>query len=150
MATRYTHTNLIAKDWKRLAAFYEEVFGCTPAPPARDLSDESIERATGIAGAHLFGMHLRLPGYGDSGPTMELYQYDAMPAHPSIRTNTPGFAHIAFAVDDIAATARAILEHGGSAVGERVLLEIAGAGRVAMQYLADPEGNIVELQKWES
>jgi len=28
MTTRYAHTNLIARDWRRLAAFYESVFEC--------------------------------------------------------------------------------------------------------------------------
>jgi len=37
---RYVHTNLIAWDWKRLAAFYQDVFGCVPVPPERDLSGE--------------------------------------------------------------------------------------------------------------
>ena len=33
---RYGHTNLIAKDWRALASFYQEQFGCTPVPPERD------------------------------------------------------------------------------------------------------------------
>jgi predicted enzyme related to lactoylglutathione lyase len=33
---KYGHTNLIAKDWKALARFYEEQLGCTPVPPERD------------------------------------------------------------------------------------------------------------------
>jgi len=33
---KYGHTNLIAKDWRALARFYEEQFGCTPVPPERD------------------------------------------------------------------------------------------------------------------
>ena len=32
---RYAHTNLIAKDWRSLARFYIEVFGCEPAGPER-------------------------------------------------------------------------------------------------------------------
>jgi len=31
---RYVHTNLVALDWRRLAAFYVEVFGCWPAAGA--------------------------------------------------------------------------------------------------------------------
>jgi len=65
MATRYVHTNLIAKDWKRLLAFYQAVFGCMPVPPARDLSGDWLDQATGLTGAHIRGVHLRLPGYGD-------------------------------------------------------------------------------------
>ena len=30
---RYIHTNIVAKDWRRLADFYIQVFGCTPVPP---------------------------------------------------------------------------------------------------------------------
>ena len=33
---RYGHTNLIAADWRALASFYEELFGCVPVPPERD------------------------------------------------------------------------------------------------------------------
>ena len=28
--SRFAHVNLIAQDWRRLVAFYERVFGCTP------------------------------------------------------------------------------------------------------------------------
>jgi predicted enzyme related to lactoylglutathione lyase len=149
MPTRYAHTNLIARDWKRLSVFYQEVFGCLPIPPERDLCGEWLDRATGIKASHITGVHLRLPGYGDDGPTLELFQYDSMPEHPPIHPNTPGFAHIAFAVDDVAATARAVFEHGGSAVGELTVRDVPGVGLLTFQYVADPEGNIVEVQSWE-
>jgi len=149
MAIKYAHTNLIAKDWRRLAAFYQEVFGCVPVPPERDLSGEWLDRALGLEGAHIRGVHLRLPGYGDDGPTLELFAYGTMPEHPPVRPNTPGFAHIAFAVDDVAATAQAVLEHGGAAVGELTVREVPGAGLLTFQYLADPEGNIIEVQRWQ-
>jgi predicted enzyme related to lactoylglutathione lyase len=35
---KYVHTNLIAKDWKRLSGFYETVFGCVAVAPERDYS----------------------------------------------------------------------------------------------------------------
>lgn len=57
----FAHINLIAKDWKKLAYFYETVFGCIPVPPIRDLSGEWLDRATGIKNAHIRGIHLRLP-----------------------------------------------------------------------------------------
>ena len=34
---RYVHTNLIARDWKKLAKFYVKVFGCKLKPPERNL-----------------------------------------------------------------------------------------------------------------
>jgi predicted enzyme related to lactoylglutathione lyase len=149
MPTKYTHTNLIAKDWKRLAAFYQEVFGCVPVPPERDLSGEWIDKAAGLTDVHITGEHLRLPGYGDDGPTLEIFQYDSMPEHPATFPNTPGFSHIAFGVDDVQATALAIFERGGSAVGELIVQEISGVGLLTFQYVADPEGNILEIQNWK-
>jgi predicted enzyme related to lactoylglutathione lyase/predicted kinase len=149
MPTKYAHTNLIAKDWRRLASFYREVFDCVPVPPERDLSGEWVDKATGISQAHIFGMHLRLPGYQDDGPTLEIFQYGSMPKHPSVEPNTPGFTHIAFAVDDVPATAQAVFDHGGSAVGELTVREVPGVGLLTFQYVADPEGNIIEVQNWK-
>ena len=148
MATKFTHTNLIAKDWKRLSSFYQEVFECEPVPPERDLSGEWLDKATGIDDSHIKGIHLRLPGYGDGGPTLEIFQYDSMPEYPTINPNTPGFSHIAFLVDDVAATAQAVFRHGGAAVGELTVREVPGVGLLTFQYVSDPEGNIVEIQKW--
>ena len=149
MPTKYAHTNLIAKDWRRLSAFYLEVFGCIPNLPERDLSGEWIDKATGIKGTHITGEHLRLPGYGDEGPTLEIFSYDRMPDHSEIAPNTPGFAHIAFSVDDVPGIANAIFERGGSAVGELIVQEISGAGVITFQYVSDPEGNILEIQSWK-
>jgi glyoxylase I family protein len=149
MPTRFAHTNLVAKDWRRLAAFYREVFGCVPVPPERDLSGEWVDRVTGIRGAQISGMHLRLPGFGDEGPTLEIFQYGTMPEHPPVKPNTPGFSHIAFAVHDVAAAAQAALDHGGSAVGQLTVREVPGVGLLTVQYVSDPEENIVELQNWK-
>lgn len=146
MPTRYAHTNLIAKDWKRLSAFYQKVFGCVPIPPERDLSGEWIDRATGLSAAHITGGHLLLPGYGEDGPTLEIFQYDNMPEHLTPFPNTPGFSHIAFAVDSVPSTARAIFELGGSAVGDLTVREFPGVGLLTFQYVRDPEGNIIEIQ----
>ena len=33
---RYAHTNLVARDWRALAAFYTDLFGCRFVPPERD------------------------------------------------------------------------------------------------------------------
>jgi predicted enzyme related to lactoylglutathione lyase len=145
---RYVHTNLIARDWKRLAQFYERVFGCTPVPPERELVGQWLEDGTGVPGAEIRGIHLRLPGYGDGGPTLELFQYNRQEQRPETAINRPGFAHIAFAVDDVEAANEAVLAAGGGTVGQVVSLEVSGAGTVTFVYLTDPEGNILELQHW--
>jgi len=146
MHIRYMHTNLIAKDWKKLAVFYQNVFECRPVPPERNLSGEWLDKATAIREAHITGMHLRLPGYGGNGPTIEIFQYGHMPNRAGVVPNTPGFIHIAFAVDDVSACAQKVFAHGGAAVGELTERAIPGLGLLTFQYVADPEENIVEIQ----
>ncbi len=149
MSTKYVHTNLVARDWRKLAHFYETVFDCVPAPPERDLAGRWLEEGVGVPGAHIRGMHLRLPGYGAQGPTLEIFQYE--PEAPGIApvVNRPGLAHLAFAVDDVPAMREAVRAAGGGELGKIVSLEVAGAGTVTIAYLTDPEGNIVEVQKWD-
>jgi predicted enzyme related to lactoylglutathione lyase len=145
---KYVHTNLIAENWHALADFYQRLFGCIPVPPERDYSGEKLESGTGIRGAHLRGAHLRLPGFGDNGPTLEIYQYE--PSEPPIKSlvNRPGFGHIAFSVDDVNVARAQVLAAGGRAVGEIVTLETATGAKVTWCYVTDPEGNIIELQAW--
>ena len=148
MNARYAHTNLIANDWRTLARFYEQVFGCVPVPPERDLKGPHVDAGTGVAGAHIRGVHLRLPGYGDGGPTLEVFSYATMPEHPAPAVNRPGLAHIAFVVADVAAARAGVLAAGGKSVGEVVTTAVATGARVTWCYVTDPEGNIIELQAW--
>lgn len=150
MNCKFVHTNLVARDWKKLVQFYEEVFGCTQVPPERDLSGEWLDQAVSLKNAHIRGIHLRLPVYGEQGPTLEIFQYEPALTRQEVCSNTPGFSHIAFAVDDVAATAERMISHGGSALGELVQREIQGAGTITFRYMRDPEGNIIELQCWEA
>jgi catechol 2,3-dioxygenase-like lactoylglutathione lyase family enzyme len=148
---RYGHTNVVARDWRRLASFYEAVFGCIRVPPERDYSGDLAERGTGVPGAAFRGVHLRLPGHGPDGPTLEIYTYEAnvdpaaMPA-----ANRVGWGHIAFMVDDVASARSAVLEAGGRphSGAEVVTTRTADGRRVTWCYLADPEGNLIELQSW--
>jgi predicted enzyme related to lactoylglutathione lyase len=146
--TRFVHTNLIAHDWRRLARFYEQVFGCSPVPPERHLSGRWLEEATGLPGAEIQGIHLRLPGHGDKGPTLEIFQYHPRMDHPSVALNRPGYGHIAFAVEDVEAARQAVLAAGGGEVGALTTVTVTGAGRITFVYLTDPEGNLLELQRW--
>ena len=150
IAARYVHTNLIAEDWQALAGFYQRLFGCVPVPPERDFEGETLEAGTGLAGAHLRGIHLRLPGYGEDGPTLEILSYNFLESRSQTAVNRPGFGHIAFSVEDVAAAQRAVLQSGGRAVGEIVTLPVGTDAHVTWCYVTDPEGNIVELQSWST
>jgi predicted enzyme related to lactoylglutathione lyase len=145
---KFVHVNLVARDWKKLTAFYEEVFGCTIVPPERNLSGQWIEDCTGVPGAKIHGAHLRLPGYGNEGPTLEIFQYDQGMEREQTRANRPGFVHIAFSVDDVKSARDAVLAAGGSHFGKLVAVDIPDAGKLTVVYVTDPEGNMIELQKW--
>ncbi len=148
IAAKYVHTNLIAEDWRSLARFYEGLFGCTPVPPERDFEGEKLAAGTGIPGAHLHGMHLRLPGCGDDGPTLEIFNYNALEPRLKTAVNRPGFGHIAFLVEDVEAARSLVLKQGGRAVGKIVTLQVADGALVTWCYVTDPEGNVIELQSW--
>ncbi|MGC4045436.1 MAG: VOC family protein [Armatimonas sp.] len=147
---RYVHTNLIARDWRRLAAFYEQVFGCEPVPPGRDYEGPLLDLGTGISGARLQGVHLRLPGYDNSGPTLEIFTYQPEETGPVPRVNRPGFGHIAFSVNSVEEARAEVLAAGGKAIGEIVTLTPASGYTVTWCYVTDPEGNIIELQSWDT
>jgi catechol 2,3-dioxygenase-like lactoylglutathione lyase family enzyme len=98
----------------------------------------------------LQGMHLRLPGGGPTGPTLEIFQYDPSLEHPSTAANRPGFGHIAFVVPDVSTARDTILSAGGGSLGDVVTTPTADGRRVTWCYVTDPEGNIVELQAWSN
>ena len=98
---RFGHINLIARDWRALASFYERVFGCQPVLPERDLRGAQLSAGTGIPNAALHGIHLRLPGGGPTAPTLEIFEYDPKLEHLPTAANRPGFGHIAFVVADL-------------------------------------------------
>ena len=82
------------------------------------------------------------------GPTLEIFEYSKPAAEVTRLPHRPGFAHIAFAVDSVAAAREQVLSHGGSPVGDVVTVAVAPTARVTWCYVRDPEGNIVELQAW--
>ncbi len=148
MFARYVHTNIVARDWRRLAGFYAQALGCTPAPPERDLRGDWLDSAMGIVDCEVQGMHLRLPGYGDDGPTLEIFTYREEVERSLRAVNQPGLAHLAFAVDNVDVALASVLAAGGSAVGQVVDTVVAGVGHLRFCYAADPEGNVIELQRW--
>lgn len=150
MVSRYVHTNIVARDWKALADFYVEVFGCSIRLPERHLSEPWLARGTGVPHARADGVHLLLPGCGEDGPTLEIFTYgENLPGAENPAANREGYGHLAFHVDDVATTLSLLLEHGGSSPGEIVETDFP-SGRLTFVYAADPEGNIVELQNWLS
>ena len=140
--------NIIAKDWRKLADFYQEVFDCEPVSTERDHQGPHTDAVTGIADVLVQGQHLRVPGHGENGPTIEFFTYnEQMPSLPPA-INRRGFAHIAFEVKQFDEVRQQILDCCGSDYAEKITIDIPGAGRLTLLYMNDPEGNIVELQRW--
>ncbi len=147
MKIRYIHTNIIAEDWKKLSKFYQTVFECVAVLPERNLSGKWLELGTGVEDASLEGIHLRLPGCGADAPTLEIFQYSKnLDRELPVKANRKGFGHIAFQVDDVSEILQRVLDSGGRAVGEIAKHEIPGVGLLTFVYVADPEGNLIELQ----
>jgi catechol 2,3-dioxygenase-like lactoylglutathione lyase family enzyme len=149
MKVSFAHTNIVAKEWRRLARFYIDVFDCRPKPPERDLAGDWLDRLTGIDDVQIQGMHLEMPGAGEGGPTLEIFQYNTASTEPEKRIDTAGFGHIAFLVDDVDRCLQMVIDNGGSTVGETVRGTVENVGPIHLVYAKDPEGNIIEIQKWE-
>lgn len=145
---RYAHTNIVSEDWRRLVDFYIEIFGCEIVPPIRKQSGDWLSQGTGVSNASLEGAHLRLPGYGEDGPTLEIYQYSEIVPQGVIKANQRGFGHIAFEVDDVAQLLTKIEQNGGSREGQLTVRQVPGVGEITFIYARDPDGNLIELQSW--
>jgi predicted enzyme related to lactoylglutathione lyase len=147
MGIKFVHTNLIARDWRKLSQFYIDVFDCQPQSPERDLSGEWLDRLTKIKGVKVRGVHLILPGY-DQGPTLEIFEYDPEICKTKFRINEQGFGHIAFHVDVVEEVVAKLSEHGGKVLGEIIRKNYEGIGLLTAVYAQDPEGNFLEIQNW--
>lgn len=146
---KYVHTNIIAKDWKRLAQFYIDVFQCTPVYPERNLSGAWIDKLTAIEDVKIKGIHLSLPGYTE-GPTLEIFTYEPDDlAGERLHINRQGLAHLAFHVESVEAMLKKLIENGGEQLGQLVIKKYEGIGVLTAVYARDPEGNIIEIQNWK-
>lgn len=145
---RFAHTNIVSIDWKKLVNFYINTFNCKIIPPIRNQSGLWLEIGTGLKNAKLEGAHLLLPGHGENGPTLEIYQYADIENQEAIPPNKRGFGHIAFEVEDFDGVLQKIELNGGKKFGEISKRTINGVGEITFIYARDPEGNLIELQNW--
>ena len=145
----YRHTNIVARDWRKLSQFYETVFDCVRVPPERNLSGKWLDKGTGVVNAELSGVQLRLPGHGDTGPTLEVFQYSENEERLPPAANRVGICHLAFEVDNVAESIEEVLANGGHKVGEVTSFNVEGTGTISFVYIADPEGNVIELQAFD-
>ena len=73
---KFVHINLIAKDYKKMVDFYKTVFDCESIDEKRDIKGAWLDKVTAVKNAHIKGKHLKLPGYKDNYPTIEIFSYE--------------------------------------------------------------------------
>ncbi|MDF9754765.1 MULTISPECIES: VOC family protein [Pseudomonas] len=147
---KYSHTNLIATDWKKIAKFYIDVFGCVPVGPVRRLSGQPVADGTGLLDPEIEGVHLQLPGHPEGGPTLEVFQYSRVREAPEKFANSRGFTHIAFEVSDLDEVCDKVIRSGGWLLGKLTRQPVEGVGVCTFVYVRDPDRNIIEVQGWEA
>lgn len=147
---KYSHTNLIATDWKKIAKFYIDVFGCVPVGPVRRLSVQPVADGTGLLDPEIEGVHLQLPGYPEGGPTLEVFQYSRVRGESEKFANSRGFTHIAFEVSDLDEVCEKVIRSGGWLLGKLARQPVEGVGVCTFVYVRDPDRNIIEVQGWEA
>lgn len=142
--SKLLHVNMNARDWKKLASFYEEVFGCVQVPPAKEITGDYAEELTGLHGAEIHGMTMAFPDDPD-GVQLEIFEYNLRDDSAPGTINMTGIGHIAVDVEDIEETTRRLLAAGGSYVGRQVHRTYADKPDLFIHYVKDCEGNIIEL-----
>lgn len=148
MKIKYVHTNIISKDWKKLADFYIEVFDCKALPPERDQKGSCLDKGTAVKDAYIKGMHLQLPGYGENGPALEIFEYSKINNSEETTANKQGYGHIAFHLENIYSVLDKAILKGAEKIGEISQKVVVGIGLLTFIYIRDPEANIIKLQNW--
>lgn len=141
---KLAHINIVARDADVLAAFYVNVFRCEYLRGPRTLSGENVSRGNGISNSEIYSIWLKLPGI--DVPFLEIHQHKVTHDRSLPRVNEPGFGHISFQMDDIDFVLSAIINGGGSQIGE--ITDFGTADQpFLIVYARDPEGNVLELEQ---
>ncbi len=142
---RFAHLSVVARDADRLAEFYKRVFRCEDLRPRATLSGEKVSRGNGVPNSEIYSIWLTLPG--GEGPFLEIHQYKETRDRPWQHVNEPGYAHVAFEVEDIRTIRDEIIRAGGHNQGDITELGTVDA-RILAVYMRDPEGNVIELEEF--
>lgn len=148
---KYCHVCISCRDVQKVSRFYQEVFGCKPLDPKRNMSGEWAGRLIGCDKEHwdeasVIGEHLTVPGYEDDiSLTFELLEYKPEGADVTRQIFDKGITHICFEVPllkDVAPLVQKVLANGGSLVSQ---FEDFTKERVV--YCRDVEGNLLEIRR---
>ena len=135
---RFLHVNIITGDWKRSSAFYQSAFGAKPFGKQRDYEDDWIQNLVGVRDIHVIGEHVKMPGYGAIGPTLEIFTYNKESRRRPLTEQDQGIISVGFMADNLTELLQAIDNAGGSIVSQ------AGNNSAIAQ---DPDGNLITITK---
>jgi catechol 2,3-dioxygenase-like lactoylglutathione lyase family enzyme len=142
MIARIDHLNIVVSNLEEATAFFR-LLGFAEGISA-PLNAAFLEQVTGLAGAQGRFVALHHPA---SNVAIELLQFAAGGgADPTLgRADRIGLRHLAFAVDDIAATVAALRAHGITFLSEIQTWQQTGKQLV---YFYGPDGILLELAQY--
>jgi catechol 2,3-dioxygenase-like lactoylglutathione lyase family enzyme len=142
MIARIDHLNIVVSDLDRAAAFFR-LLGFSEGLGA-PLDAEFLEKLTGINGVKGRFVTLLHPG---SNVTIELLRFEPdAGADPALgRADRIGLRHLAFAVTDIDATLKRLMEHGVEFLSPIQTWQKTGKRLV---YCYGPDGILLELAEY--
>lgn len=138
----YSHLAIVVADLRRAAGFYERALGFVRADEPFRGSGPELARLMGVDEARIEGLFL-----SGTGVTIELLcDRQAEDQNPALAPLAAGYRHLSFVVDDVDAAMEAVRVAGGSPFDDSLVRVDMGAGApVAMAFVADPDGNRIEL-----
>jgi catechol 2,3-dioxygenase-like lactoylglutathione lyase family enzyme len=129
------HAALRVADLERSRRFYEATFGAQIKFES-SMSSEMAEYLFGTAR----GTSAGALGIFFDGGAIEVFAFDPGEPFEPVDQKAVGQMHFCLTVDDVAATAAR-----AEAAGGRALFPVMEWGECHFVYLADPDGNIIEL-----
>lgn len=118
------HIAIVARDTEALARWYRDTLGFRVVVAGKGQSTWFVGPPTGAV--------IEILPAGDAAGEAPLAPY---------AQNEPGLRHLAFTVDDFDATCAALKAEGVEFVGEM----IGSPGGRRLAFIADPEGNLLQL-----
>jgi catechol 2,3-dioxygenase-like lactoylglutathione lyase family enzyme len=138
----HSHIAVVVDDLGRSQRFYEQVFGFESASRSFKGSGPELDQIMGVEGARIEGQFMGLGGF-----VIELLHYHSgAGAAPVANGPIRGYAHLSFIVRDVSETMKLAESHGGTARYDSLTdVAMGGDGPAAMGFVADPDGNSIEL-----
>lgn len=143
---KYLHTNIVTKNIDKLSKFYIDVFDCKVKSKGH-MKGEWLDKAVNLKDAEINSIELTLPGYSEGYPYLEIFSYSDLIEGGTKSSNTTGYTHLSFEVEDVGSIYDKAILNGAFKYGELIKKEFK-SGTLTFVYIKDPDGNIIEIENW--